>query len=137
MLAANVRSFLSSASYSAPENLPFLIDQKLARPLASYEAVSAPSAPTDLLDTDPVLGKEAFAAWWEADKTGDYPGQRVSEVLSHDYERATCSRCGAVERRHTIKDRMLVGVNKGHVATHYWQRCENGHGCMSNYRRPW
>lgn len=42
-LAAMVRSFLSSVPFCAPENLAFMIDMKLAQPLALYEkATKAP-----------------------------------------------------------------------------------------------
>lgn len=36
-LAGNVKSFLGSAPFCAPENFPFLIEEKLTKPLAQYE----------------------------------------------------------------------------------------------------
>ncbi len=36
-LAANVKSFLGSAPFCAPENFPFIIEEKLTKPLAEYE----------------------------------------------------------------------------------------------------
>lgn len=96
------------------------------------------SAPSRLLDTHPRLGMALLAAYWEADKTGDWPGERVCEVLSITYERERCAVCGALERRHVIRARLLVGMNAGHRSVHYWQRRTCCHAStLSNYRRPW
>jgi hypothetical protein len=102
--------------------------------------VGTPSlAPTELLDSHPRLGRAQFIAWWESDLTGDYPGEQFCEVLSYRYERGACRLCGALERRHIITDRLLVGCNPGHVRT-IWRydrpRCRHGAG-LSNYRNPW
>lgn len=95
-------------------------------------------APSMLLDTHPRIGDAAFIAYWEADRTELWNGQRVSEVIHHDYRRAACEHCGALERRHVVKDRLLVGPNAGIILTHYWQRKTCVHGSvLSNYRVPW
>lgn len=91
-----------------------------------------------LIDTHPRIGRAMFVARWEEDKTGDWPGQRFCEVLRHDYAKGTCSECGAFEQRHTIVDRLLVGVNSGSLRTTYrlHRSCEHP-DVLSNYSRPW
>lgn len=93
--------------------------------------------PTTLLDTHPRIGLAAWQSWFEHDMTGDYPGERVKEIVSHDYERARC-KCGGVERRHVTRSRLLVGPNLGQMAFFAHCTCDRcGHGHGSNYRIPW
>jgi hypothetical protein len=40
-LAAMVKSFIKSAPFVAPENMEFMVEEKLNRPLSEYEAAVA------------------------------------------------------------------------------------------------
>ncbi len=92
-----------------------------------------------LLDTHPRLGLAQLQARWEMDVTGEYPGQRFCEIIRAAYGVGRCRHCGAVEHRHVIVSRLLVGPNAGTMQTHYRmdRACEHGPSYLSNYRRPW
>lgn len=71
MLAANVRTFLSSAPYCAPENWSFLIDQKLAKPLTEYDGGEGPDLAAEVKRVADAL--EEIKRMWTVSPPGGGP----------------------------------------------------------------
>lgn len=86
----------------------------------------------DLIDRCPRIGKA-----WYAERFAHLDGKRVSEILGHDLTTGVCTTCGGKTRRHTIRDRVIVGPNRGLHGVFHSERCRGcgiSHG--SNYSPP-
>jgi ribosomal protein L40E len=92
-----------------------------------------------LIDSHPRIGLAQWERRFEQDCTGDCPGQRFCEILHHDFSIGVCNKCGARERRHAVRYRLLVGCNAGEVCQLWlFDRPACAHGSeSSNYCVPW
>ena len=64
-------------------------------------------------------------------------GDEWSQILRAEHETGRCP-CGGVEDRHTITDRLIVGVNKGDIRTTWSSNCRRcGAGRQSTGGRFW